>query len=280
MAEISRLPGPVADLWDWQLRGLCRRENPDVFFHLRVSVARPGAAATRPPSRCARVSGARPVPRARAAGARALRRVGRDDRGRARGGLRDRVAEHRGPSRTGQRAAPRGERPAASLLAESGDRDRGRARRRGSSCSFFSTTKVSVVRIIEAIDAALRSADRVTLTGSMTPALTRSPYSPVSALNPWPLLVGDLGGDDVALLARVLGDPAQRLVERLADDRRAGGLVAGQREVVDGRLAGVDEGRAATGDDALLDRRAGRRDGVLDAVLLLLGARPRCARRP
>ena len=33
MAEISRLPGPVADLWDWQLHGLCRRENPDVFFH-------------------------------------------------------------------------------------------------------------------------------------------------------------------------------------------------------------------------------------------------------
>jgi WhiB family redox-sensing transcriptional regulator len=33
MAEISRLPGPVADLWDWQLQGLCRRENPDVFFH-------------------------------------------------------------------------------------------------------------------------------------------------------------------------------------------------------------------------------------------------------
>ena len=33
---------------------------------------------------------------------------------------------------------------------------------------------------------------------------------------------------------------------------------------------GVDEGGAATGDDALLDGRAGRRDGVLDAVLLLL----------
>ncbi len=33
MAEISRLPGPVADLWDWQLDGSCRRENPDVFFH-------------------------------------------------------------------------------------------------------------------------------------------------------------------------------------------------------------------------------------------------------
>ena len=35
MAEISRLPGPVADLWDWQLEGLCRRENPDVFFQAR-----------------------------------------------------------------------------------------------------------------------------------------------------------------------------------------------------------------------------------------------------
>ena len=33
MAEISRLPGPVAELWDWQLDGACRRENPEVFFH-------------------------------------------------------------------------------------------------------------------------------------------------------------------------------------------------------------------------------------------------------
>jgi WhiB family redox-sensing transcriptional regulator len=33
MAEISRLPGPVADLWDWQLHGSCRAENPEVFFH-------------------------------------------------------------------------------------------------------------------------------------------------------------------------------------------------------------------------------------------------------
>jgi WhiB family redox-sensing transcriptional regulator len=23
----------VADLWDWQLEGSCRRVNPDVFFH-------------------------------------------------------------------------------------------------------------------------------------------------------------------------------------------------------------------------------------------------------
>ena len=33
MAEISRLPGPNADLWDWQLEGACREENPELFFH-------------------------------------------------------------------------------------------------------------------------------------------------------------------------------------------------------------------------------------------------------
>ena len=33
MSTLSRLPGPVADLWEWQFDGACRRENPDVFFH-------------------------------------------------------------------------------------------------------------------------------------------------------------------------------------------------------------------------------------------------------
>jgi WhiB family redox-sensing transcriptional regulator len=33
VAEVSRLPGPVAELWEWQLDGACRRENPEVFFH-------------------------------------------------------------------------------------------------------------------------------------------------------------------------------------------------------------------------------------------------------
>ena len=33
MAEISRLPGPNADLWDWQLRGACRGEDSSLFFH-------------------------------------------------------------------------------------------------------------------------------------------------------------------------------------------------------------------------------------------------------
>jgi WhiB family redox-sensing transcriptional regulator len=27
------LPGPIADLWEWQVDGSCRSENPDDFFH-------------------------------------------------------------------------------------------------------------------------------------------------------------------------------------------------------------------------------------------------------
>jgi len=33
MAELSRLPGPVADLWEWQLQGACREADPRLFFH-------------------------------------------------------------------------------------------------------------------------------------------------------------------------------------------------------------------------------------------------------
>ena len=33
MAEISRLPGPVADRWNWQLQGACRTAGPETFFH-------------------------------------------------------------------------------------------------------------------------------------------------------------------------------------------------------------------------------------------------------
>lgn len=33
MADLSRLPGPIADIWEWQLLGACRAVDPDVFFH-------------------------------------------------------------------------------------------------------------------------------------------------------------------------------------------------------------------------------------------------------
>lgn len=33
MTTICRLPGPNADLWDWQLEGSCRGESPEKFFH-------------------------------------------------------------------------------------------------------------------------------------------------------------------------------------------------------------------------------------------------------
>jgi len=33
MADVSRLPGPNADIWDWQMDGACRGEDSEVFFH-------------------------------------------------------------------------------------------------------------------------------------------------------------------------------------------------------------------------------------------------------
>ena len=33
MADIRRLPTPVAEVWDWQLHGACRGESTSLFFH-------------------------------------------------------------------------------------------------------------------------------------------------------------------------------------------------------------------------------------------------------
>lgn len=33
MADFSRLPGPNADLWDWQLLAACRGVDSSLFFH-------------------------------------------------------------------------------------------------------------------------------------------------------------------------------------------------------------------------------------------------------
>jgi WhiB family redox-sensing transcriptional regulator len=33
MTDISRLPAPLADVWEWQLLGACRSADTDLFFH-------------------------------------------------------------------------------------------------------------------------------------------------------------------------------------------------------------------------------------------------------
>ena len=33
MADISRLPKPLPEVWDWQYEGACRGEDPEMFFH-------------------------------------------------------------------------------------------------------------------------------------------------------------------------------------------------------------------------------------------------------
>ncbi|MGH3979132.1 MAG: WhiB family transcriptional regulator [Pseudonocardiaceae bacterium] len=33
MADVKRLPGPVADTWEWQLHGSCRGMDSQFFFH-------------------------------------------------------------------------------------------------------------------------------------------------------------------------------------------------------------------------------------------------------
>ena len=81
-----------------------------------------------------------------------------------------------------------------------------------------------------AIDAAFWSAERVTIVGSMMPALTRSSTSPrvdVQALAR--LRRPHLVDDDRALEAGVVGELAERLLERAQDDPRARLLVALER---------------------------------------------------
>jgi WhiB family transcriptional regulator, redox-sensing transcriptional regulator len=33
MADVRKLPQPVAEIWEWQIRGSCRGMNSDLFFH-------------------------------------------------------------------------------------------------------------------------------------------------------------------------------------------------------------------------------------------------------
>ena len=54
MADIRRLPTPVAEVWDWQVHGACRGENTSLFFHPDGERVRPGPAADRGQGLCAR----------------------------------------------------------------------------------------------------------------------------------------------------------------------------------------------------------------------------------
>ena len=33
MTDISRLPAPQLEVWEWQLQGACRGHDPSLFFH-------------------------------------------------------------------------------------------------------------------------------------------------------------------------------------------------------------------------------------------------------
>src|SRR5690606_21171799 len=70
--------------------------------------------------------------------------------------------------------------------------------------------------------------------------------------------------------AGVDGDLPQRSVQRDLDDLGAGRLVAAEVQLVEGGLAGLDQGDTAARDHTLLDTGLGGPHRVLDAVLALL----------
>src|SRR5205823_3249064 len=84
--------------------------------------------------------------------------------------------------------------------------------------------------------------------------------------------VPDLVDDDRALQARVVGELADRLLERADDDAGTGAIITLEVVHLD-RLDCVQERYTAARDDALLERGASRLERVLDAVLLLLHLR-------
>ena len=118
------------------------------------------------------------------------------------------------------------------------------------------------------IEEAFWRAWRTTLVGSTTPLLGQVAVLQGGGVEAVARAL-DLGGDDGALEARVLRDGLDRSLDRLADDRDADRLVTMEAQAVE-RLGGEEQGGAAAGHDALLERRAGGGEGVLDAGLLLL----------
>ena len=58
MSNVSRLPGPIADVWDWQRNGACRGRDSAQFFH---PDGERGASRTRRENAAKAVCGACPV---------------------------------------------------------------------------------------------------------------------------------------------------------------------------------------------------------------------------
>ena len=136
--------------------------------------------------------------------------------------------------------------------------------------SGLSATIASVVSSREATLAAFWSAVRTTLVGSMTPALIRSSYSSVWALNPVASLgVLDLVDHDRAVDARVLRDASQRLFDGTADDVDARVLLSVEPSRVS-RPSGREAAPRRRPARSLFDRRTRGVECVFDASLLLL----------
>ena len=81
------------------------------------------------------------------------------------------------------------------------------------------------------------------------------------------LLVEHAAGDHRAVEAGILGDLADRRLQRAAHDLDADLLVVVGALLVLEHARGIEQRRAAAGDDAFLDRGLGRMHGVLDPVL-------------
>ena len=142
--------------------------------------------------------------------------------------------------------------------------------------SGLSVIIASVVSTMAAIEAAFSTAERVTLAGSTMPpracrctrrssrrsrrscSSSRPARGARSRCTTWPSMPG------------VLGEAAHRLLERVRGRSVTPVSASPSSLSLSSDAWALMQRHAAAGHDALLDRRAGGGEGVLDAVLLLL----------
>ena len=142
----------------------------------------------------------------------------------------------------------------------------------GDFSSGLSTMTASVVRNRPTIEAAFCSADRVTFTASMTPALNMSSYYAGGGIEALvDREVAHFFDHDATLEAGVDRDLLQRLLDGPGHDTSADGLVTLELfGLVQHSRLRPKQRDATAGDDTLFDGGLGRRHGVLDTVLLFL----------